>query len=869
MRRFLSVVFAILMACGAALAQSMSDSQVLQYIQQANSQGKNQQQITTELMRRGVTQEQLLRIREKYSNSNSISNTTGTQTGTATNTTRMRDSQPISRRTRRTQKSGNNTQQTSRNGHTQNTSNRKSYIQGESRFDVLTNAADTLDTYNYNQEMQGSVNMLMGTTDPYGMYGLMQQEEEIDPTEQIFGHNIFDNEDLTFEPSVNIATPANYRLGPGDEVIVDIYGASENTIREIISPDGTIQVSNLGPVYLNGKTVAEAGSYMKQELSKIYSGIGDANPTTFVNLTLGSNRSITVNVMGEVQIPGTYTLSAFASVFHALYAAGGVNDIGSLRAIKIVRNNKPVATVDIYQYILEGKLTGGERLQEGDVVIVPTYQSLVQILGKVKRPMFYEMKTNETMKTAIDFAGGFTGDAYKKALRVERKSSGRERQVYNVDEMDFSVFRLDDGDVITADSVLERYENRVEIRGAVYRAGTYELDGKTNTVRRLIEKAEGLRGDAFRNRAILDREKDDYNHEIISIDIQGLMDGSVADIPLKRNDVIYIPTIQGLEEQRTVAIHGEVANEGTYLFSDNMTVEDIVVMAGGLLESAASTNVSVTRRIKNPESKEFNSVMGETYSFDIDQQLFTGGKPFYLQPFDEVYVRKSPAYREQQNVTVSGEVLFGGTYALINKNERLSDIIRRAGGVTPDAYVKGARLIRQMSDEEILRQEDVLRMTYAKSSQDSIDLMISQMATSYTVGINLEKALSSPKSDFDLVLREGDELVVPEYVNTVKISGAVMYPNTVFYKAGERPKYYINQAGGYALNAKRGRAYVVHLNGTVSKLKRGNKGIEPGCEIVVPTRDTSRRTSLAEIMSMSSAGASMAAVIASIISLFK
>ena len=854
MRRFLSVVFAILMACGAALAQSMSDSQVLQYIQQANSQGKNQQQITTELMRRGVTQEQLLRIRDKYSNSKN--NASDAQTGTATGATRMRDSQPVSRRT---QKSNSSTQ-TSRNGRTQGTSNRKSYIQGESRFDVLTNAADTLNTYN--QDIQNSMN-------PYDIYGL-PLEEEIDPTEQIFGHNIFDNENLTFEPSVNIATPANYRLGPGDEVIIDIWGASESTIRETISPDGTIQVSNLGPVYLNGKTVAEAGNYMKQELSKIYSGISDANPTTFVNFTLGSNRSITVNVMGEVQVPGTYTLSAFASVFHALYAAGGVNDIGSLRAIEIVRNNKPVATVDIYQYILEGKLTGGERLQEGDVVIVPTYQSLVQMLGKVKRPMFYEMKTGETMKTAIDFAGGFTGDAYKKALRVERKSSGRERQIYNVDEMNFSVFRLDDGDVITADSVLERYENRVEIRGAVYREGAYELDGKTNTVRRLIEKAEGLRGDAFRNRAILDREKDDYNHEIISIDIQGLMDGTVADVPLKRNDVLYIPTIQGLEEQRTVAIHGEVANEGTYLFSDNMTVEDIVVMAGGLLESAASTNVSVTRRIKNPGSKEFNSVMGETFSFDIDQQLFTGGKPFYLQPFDEVYVRKSPAYREQQNITVSGEVLFGGTYALTSKNERLSDIIGRAGGVTPDAYVKGARLIRQMSEEEVTRQEDALRMTYATASQDSIDLMISQMATTYTVGINLEKALSSPKSDYDLVLRNGDELVVPEYTNTVKISGAVMYPNTVFYKADEGLRYYISQAGGYAMNAKRGRAYVVHLNGTVSRLKRGgSKYIEPGSEIIVPERDMSRRTSLAEIMSMSSAGASMAAVIASIVSLFR
>lgn len=852
----------MVVGCLAMMAQNMSDSQVLQYIQQANSQGKNQQQITTELMQRGVTQEQLLRIRNQYSNSQGSANGTNSLLNGGNSNTRMRNSQPINRRTRRTQ--------TQRNGSSNNssrvsgTSNRKNYIQGESRFDALTDANDTLNLYDQNILNQ------QGLTTGTDLFPYVQPVEEEDPTQQIFGHNIFDNEDLSFEPSVNIATPADYRLGPGDEVIIDIWGASENTIRETISPDGTIQVSNLGPVYLNGKTIREANNYVKQELSKIYSGITGDNPTTQVNLSLGSNRSITVNVMGEVQVPGTYTLSAFASVFHALYAAGGVNDIGSLRAIKIVRDNKTVATVDIYEYIMEGKLNGGERLQEGDVVIVPTYQSLVQMLGKVKRPMFYEMKTNETLSAALDFAGGFTGDAYKKALRVVRKSSGREHQIYNVDEMDFSVFTLDDGDVVTADSVLERYENRVEIRGAVYREGAYELDGQMNTVKQLIQKAEGLRGDAFLNRGILDREKDNYQHEIISVDIQGLMDGTVADIPLKRNDVLYIPTIQGLQEERTVAIHGEVANEGTYLYSDNMTAEDLVIMAGGLLESAASTNVSVTRRIKNPESKEFNSVLGETYSFDIDDKLFTSGKPFYLEPFDEVYVRKSPAYREQQNVTVTGEVLFGGTYALMNKNERLSDIIKRSGGVTPDAYVKGARLIRQMNDEEILRQEDVLRMTYSTSSPDSIAMLLDNMSTSYTVGIDLEKALANPKSDYDLVLREGDELVVPEYVNTVKISGAVMYPNTVFYKAGEKPRYYIDQAGGYALNAKRSRAYVVHLNGTVSRVKKWNsKDIEPGSEIIVPNKDASRRTSLAEIMSMSSAGASMAAVIASIISLFK
>ena len=472
--------------------------------------------------------------------------------------------------------------------------------------------------------------------------------------------------------------------------------------------------------------------------------------------------------------------------------------------------------------------------------------------------------------TILNYAGGFTGDAYKKAVRIIRKS-GREHQVYNVDEMDYSVFRLDDGDSISVDAVLKRFENRVEIRGAVYRSGLYELSGTVNTVKQLIKKAEGLRGDAFLNRALLDRENEDLSHEVIAVDLGGLLKGTVADIPLQKNDILYIPSIHDLKEEETISIHGEVASPGTFLFSKNMTIEDLLVQSGGLLEAAATTKVDITRRIKDPKSTSFSSVLGKTYSFDIKDGLVVGGEgDFHLEPFDEVYVRKSPAYRKQQNVVVAGEVLFGGNYALVKKNERLSDLISKAGGITPDAYVKGARLIRKMTEEEQRRQADAVRMARMGEGKDSISVEKLNISDTYTVGINLEKAISNPGSDFDLVLREGDVLFIPEYINTVKISGAVMYPNTVLYKRGESLRYYINQAGGYGNLAKKKKAYVVYMNGTVSRLKsRDKKAIEPGCEIIVPSKEEKKRMSTAEILGMGSTTASIAAMIATMVNLFK
>lgn len=816
MRRLIALFFSIFILVGGVMAQQMSDDQVVQYVKEAQRTGKSQKQMTTELLRRGVTKEQVARIQKKYAEHSTAAD------GVENKPSQLRE-----------------------------------------RTSLMTDGKAVRGTSYEEAELEEQKEIID-----------LKRDAKATPEalgSNIFGHSLFSSRNLSFEPSANLATPVNYRLGPGDEVIIDIWGASENTIRQTISPEGTILVRGLGPVHLSGMTVKEANSFLQREFSKIYSGISGTEPNSEIKLTLGDIRTIQINIMGEVSVPGTYTLSAFSTVFHALYRAGGVNRIGSLRSIKVVRDGKTFADLDVYDFIMKGKMKDDIRLQEGDVIIVDPYQSLVEIVGKVKRPMFYEMKPTETVATILNYAGGFTGDAYKKAIRLVRKS-GREHQVFNVDEMDYSVFRLDDGDMITVDAVLDRFENRVEIRGAVYRAGLYQLDGTVNTVKQLIKKAEGLRGDAFLNRVIIDREHEDLSHEIIAIDLGGLLNGTIADIPLQKNDILYIPSITDLKEEETVAIYGEVANPGTFLFSKNMTIEDLLVQAGGLLEEAATTRVEVTRRIKDPKSTSFSSVLGKTFTFDIKDGFIVGGNAenFYLEPFDAVYIRRSPAYRRQQNVVVAGEVLFSGSYSLLKKNERLSDLVSKAGGVTPDAYVKGARLIRKLSDEERRRQNDAIRMAQNGEGKDSISIQKLNLSDTYTVGIDLEKALANPKSDYDLVLREGDVLYIPEYVNTVKISGSVMYPNTVVYQKGKNLKFYINQAGGYGNMAKKKKVYVVYMDGTVSRLKARNaSAIEPGCEIIVPSKAEKKHMAMAEILGISSTTATIAAMVATMANAFK
>lgn len=831
MRKYILVLFMCLGCAVAMQAQSMTDEQVLEYILQQQEKGMSQTDIITNLRRRGVTMEQAQRIKRKYERQ---------QLGTVGNTdvykkVRTRNKPVIEEK--------------------------RDYMVKDERkthTPVLKPGDLTPD-----ELMLKEFDFIM--PDSMDLYMEMYEKEE----KKIFGRNIFNNKQLSFEPNLNIATPANYRLGPGDEVIIDIWGASQNTIQETISPDGAIQVEGLGPVYLNGMTVADANKYLQSELSKIYAGVSGDEPASRIKLTVGQIRTIQVNVMGEVENPGTYTLSSFASVFHALYQAGGMNDIGTMRAVKVYRSNKLLATLDIYDYILNGQMKNDVRLMDDDVIVVGPYDCLVNIAGKVKRPMFYEMKRDESVGTLLEYAGGFTGDAYTKNVRLIRKS-GREYTIYNVDEFDFKSFKLMDGDSLSIDSVIPRFANMVEIKGAVYRPGMYQVDGRISTVRELVEAADGTMGDAFLNRAVMHRKRADMSLEVLSVDLKGILAGTTPDIALRNEDVLMIPSIYDIHEDKVVAVHGEVAYPGTYVYAANTTLEDIILQAGGLTEAASTARVDVARRIKNAGAVDAGNETAQTFSFSLrDGFVIDGEAGFMLEPFDEVYVRRSPGYYAQENVVIEGEVLFPGTYALVKKNYRLSELIQATGGLTPEAYIKGARLERQMTPEEQVRMKAALRMSKL-GGKDSIDVEKLDLGTTYNVGIELDKALANPGSEIDVVLRKGDRIVVPQYLNTVKINGEVMYPNTVSYLDGKKLKHYIEQAGGYSSNAKKSQAYIVYMNGTIARAKGGGrKLVQPGCEIIVPAKPEKDGLSLPEILSIGTSTASLATMIATIANLIK
>lgn len=693
---------------------------------------------------------------------------------------------------------------------------------------------------------------------------------ELAREDQVFGRNIFNTRNLTFEPSVNLATPPNYRLGPGDEVIIDIWGTSQNTIRQQISPDGTINIEKIGPVSLSGMTVSAANDYLKKVLGKTYSGLDSAEGNLEIRLTLGNTRTIQINVMGEVMQPGTYALSSFSTVFHALYRAGGVNEIGSLRSVQVVRSGQKIADVDVYDFIMKGKIQDDIRLQEGDVIIVPAYEVMVKFSGNVKRPMRFEMKAKESLATLIQYAGGFDAEAYTKSLRVVRQN-GEEYEINTVRDKDFSAYQMRNGDVVTAEAILNRFTNKLEIRGAVYRPGIYQLSGELNTVRALITEARGLTGDAFMKRAVLQRERPDLTTEIVSVDVAGILNGTSPDIPLQKNDILNIPSIHDLEDRGDVMIYGEVARPDSYSFSDNMTLEDLIIRAGGLREAASTVRVDVSRRIKDPKSTSYTDSIGQTFTFALkDGFVIDGQQGFVLQPYDQVFVRRSPGYQVQQNVQVTGEVLFGGTYAMTSREERLSDLLRKAGGATPKAYLRGAKLTRVANEDEKKRMRDVLEIMNRQFGKAMMDSLGVRVEDTFSVGLDLEKALANPGGEYDLVLREGDVISVPKMNNTVKIDGAVMVPNTVAYLKGKNVSYYLDQAGGYADNAKKSRKFIIYMNGQVTQVgSRDSDKIEPGCEIIVPSKKDRKGVSVAEVLSYASSFGSLATMFATITNLIK
>jgi len=706
---------------------------------------------------------------------------------------------------------------------------------------------------------------------------------ENDLKETVFGREIFSNKNLSFEPDLNIPTPKNYILSAGDELLINVWGDSELNLKLKVSPEGTILIPNLGPVSVSGLTIETAENRIRQELGRIMSTLSGNTDgaNTFVSVSLSQIRSIKVNIVGEVVAPGTYTLPSFATLFNALYAAGGVNEIGSLRGIKVYRNSKEVAKLDVYDYLLNGKYNTNIRLEENDMVIVSPYDQLAVVRGKVKRNRIFEMKKGETLQQLLNMAGGFTGDAYKKDVRIKRKADSR-YQIATVTEDKYPTFAMMDGDSLLVDSVIPFYENRLIVTGAVWRPGEYELNGTVHTVKGLINQAAGLKGDEFTGRAQITRLNPDFTTTVIAVDIRGILNGTSPDIELKPEDILNIPSLFDLREPYTIKVSGAVNYVDTVLpYRNNLTVEDAIMMAGGLKESAATVNVEVARRIKDTKTYENSNRTAEVFNFELNDNLgliSVDGKNsnsvFTLEPFDEVYVRFSPGYQEQQVVKVDGEITFSGDYVLAEKNSRLSNIIAKAGGITPDAYVKGASLKRQLTEDEMRRLETLLQLSANKQSRDSVALSLENIKN-YSVGIDLEKALANPGSAHDVVLRDGDELYIPQLQSTVKINGAVTYPNSVTYTEGMSVGNCLSQAGGYNDIARK-YPIVIYMNGKVATTKKSfiffkrYPKVEPGCEIVVPTKtQRDRKTSLAEVLSIASSTTSMAAMVTSIINTMK
>lgn len=856
-RYIIAVILSVIIPMGL-MAQSMTDEQVMKFVIKEHNAGTSQAQIVTKLMQNGVNIEQIRRVRKKYERATKdeglgmVSGSTGSK-----NDTRLRSNKKKKGKSSIDADDEFDDEKTSEYNSQYrisagNKKKNKSYVYDETNEDWM-DMRDELDEFV--PDTAALLNKLMADK----------------VKRKVFGRNIFNNKNLSFEPNMNIATPQNYRLGPGDAVFIDVYGASQKTIESTVSPDGYVTIEDYGPVQVSGLTVSQANAKLRSTLGSRYS-------SSQIKLTVGETRSIMVNVMGEVKAPGTYTLSAFATVFHALYMAGGTNDLGTLRNIKVYRNNRLVSVVDIYDYMLNGKLTGNVRLADNDVIVVGPYDCLVNITGKVKRPMWYEMKKNESVGSVLKYAGGFTGDAYTKSVRVIRKT-GKEYSVYNVDEFDMSSFHISDEDSISVDSILPRFSNMVEIKGAVFRPGMYQVGDDINSVRTLIEHAEGLKEEAFTARAVMHRMKKDRTLEVVPVDVEGILSGKVADVPMQPNDVLFIPTKQEMMEERTITIHGEVNYPGIYKYASNETLEDFVLQAGGLKNSASTVKVDVARRVTNPKALTNDSIIARTYTFSLKDGFVIDGKPgFVLVPFDEVYVRKSPGFYKQQNITVDGEVMFSGTYTLSKKEQRLSDIIKAAGGINDRGYAAGATLVRRINESERKRLEAAKKMALeqyetvaaeeAARTGQKMDLTNSerikkfQIEDTYSVGIELDKALANPGSDADIVLREGDRIVVPQYTGTVKINGEVMYPNTVGYVKGKKASYYIDQAGGFSNKAKKRQSYIIYMNGTVAKVAHNAKPM-PGCEIVVPAKATTKM-SIAETMTIGTSVASIATMIATL-----
>ena len=789
--------------CFSLLAEAqvaMTDEQVLRYVVEETQKGTSQQQMASELIKKGVTAAQLQRVRKK--------------------------AEELKKQ------------------------------EGAKSVDAAQLRAEEV-----------------GAVDDENEEGPEFFELTEDEQQQVFGRNIFRSKKLTFEASANLTTPANYVLGVGDKLLINIWGATQNSFETVITADGYVVIASVGPIKLAGLTVERAKAVLKSKLGAHYGG-------TNIDFSLVDVRSVQVQVMGEVITPGTYTLSGLSSAFNALYKAGGISEIGSLRDIKVYRNGKVVSTIDVYDFILHGNSAENVRLEDNDVIIVGAYNNLVQVEGSVKRPMWYELKNGETVADLIAFAGNFTGNAYKKKMRVSRKS-GAEYSVHTVNEERMSSFQLSDGDQVYVDSIRARYMNRVEVKGAVKYPGVFELGDDIKTVRQLLMGAEGLSENAYEGLAIMHRENEDLTIRMMNVDVHGILNGTSPDVPLKNNDVLFIPSKTDMLGERVVEVMGEVVTPGSYPYADNSTLQDIILQSGGLTEAGSLAKVDVYRRVKDATAVADGVIRSEVFNFSLDERYAVQqDTTFYLKPYDIVIVRKSPIYEVQRSVVVTGEVNFEGSYIIANENYRLSDLIKACGGMTNMAYVKGARLTRRMNANELEQREyaDLIAQIQlyenGLTEGKNLDMQIAEelyklkknKSDKYVVAMDLQRAIDEPGSSYDLLLREGDVIEIPKQMTTIKVSGEVMGEISMPYEEGKSVKYYIKHAGGYTEGAATSRIYGINANGGVVKLKKSSKkAIQPGMEIVVPKKNVRRKLTTGEIIGIGSAVASLASVVIALI----
>lgn len=799
MKRILLALLCFTMLSGIVMAQGMSDDQVLAFIASEAKAGTGQAQIVTKLMQKGVKIDQIRRLRNQYDKQISNRGLSSAADGAV----------KMAAERMKANTDGTTSQEltTARVGTT-------GIVEKDAAADV--------------QNVEKDVQATQGTApDANG--------------KQVFGRDIFSQANPSFQPNANMPIPDSYVLGAGDQVVVDIYGASQQTLVHTISPEGTITIQGYGPVHLSGLTVAGAQS-------KLRSTLGSRYKSSNMQVKVGNTRTIQVNIMGEVRAPGTYHLSSFANIFYALYRAGGPSNLGTLRNIQVYRNGRLVTVVDLYEYILNGRLAGNIALQDNDVIQVPTYECLVGITGNIKRPMFYEMRKTETVATLIKYAGDFSGDAHKKSVRLVRQSGDR-YQVFNVEEFDMANFTLEDGDAVTVDGMLNRFENTVEVKGAVFRPGQFQLNSKIFSVRSLIEAAEGLTEDAYTEHAVLHRLKEDRTLEIVPVDVKGIMEGTVADIPLKNEDVLFIMTQEDLRQDRTFTIRGQVMTPGKYQYHENTTIEDLIVMAGGLTDHASLMRVEVSRMLRDPLAVKKSDRYGQKFTFDLkDGLVIDHERKFVLEPYDHVTVFPSPVFNQARLVTVTGEVQWEGSFAMEMKKTRLSDVIQMAGGVTENAYLRGATLLRRMNDDERRRMQATLATVrnLLHEKGDSVSYEKLDLDNNYPVYIDLEKAVNNPGCDADILVRDSDQIFVPEYDPIVRVSGDVMFPNTFYFEEGKDYKHYVYEAGGFGQRAKKSRSFIVYQNGKAGLIKKGAKP-EPGCEIVIVSKKKKQPFRMAEV----------------------